>query len=94
MLTVVAELSYYAAGSNFNLQMGGYKQVLMLIQSFLGEHCGPRCRFNVSVIQGDSAQWVLMVVANSRFSISGLGKAPSSYVTAVQQCKWRVADRG
>ena len=92
MASVVAELSYYPSGSNFNLQMGGHRDVLMIIRDFIGDHYGSGF-FNVVVFRGDVGQWLLAVVANSRFNIPGVGKPASAYHVAAQRRVWRLSDR-
>ena len=69
MVQIVAELSYYASGSNFNLQFGPYKNILLCVQEFLGDHYGNQ-RHNVAVRETATAgRYMLIVVANCRFNV-------------------------
>ena len=91
MVSVVAELSYFPAGSNFNLQMGHHWQILLIIHAYLGDHCGPRQRFNVSVFQGHAGQWLLCVTANCRYNIPGVSKPACQYLVKAQRRKWQLS---
>ena len=93
MVQIVAELSYYASGSNFNLQFGPYKNILLRMQEFLGDHYGNQ-RHNVVVTETAIAgRYMLIVVANCRFNIVQINATKSSekhYVELAQQHVWHI----
>ena len=93
MVQIVAELSYYASGSNFNLQFGPYKNILLCVQEFLGDHYG-NPRHNVVVRETAIAgRYALLVVANCRFNIVQINATKRSekrYVELAQQHVWHI----
>ena len=93
MLQIVAELSYYATGSNFNLQFGPYKNILLCVKEFLGDHYGNQ-RHNVMVRETTTAgRYMLIVVANSRFNVVKINANKGSekhYVELAQQHVWHI----
>ena len=98
MLLITAELSYYADGSNFNLQ-GLPHAVLELVRTYLGDHYGPVGFRNV-LVYAERGRGMLMVVANSRFflrricatanSRSSIGRPAESYINHAQCMEWRL----
>ena len=93
MVQNVAELSYYASGSNFNLQFGPYKNILLCVQEFLGDHYGNQ-RHNVVVRETAIAgRYALLVVANCLFNIvqiKGTKGSEKQYVELAQQHVWHI----
>ena len=93
MVQIVAELSYYASGSNFNLQFGPYKNILLRVQEFLGDHYGNQ-RHNVVVRETAIAgRYALLIVANCRFNIVEINatkRQKKQYVELAQQHVWHI----
>ena len=89
---VVAELSYGAQGSNFNLQFGQHRTILQHILDYLGPHYGTKGRWNVSVQRGTEQQWLLMIVANCRMTIRGIGKPAEDYINHAQRTLFNVSN--
>ena len=97
MVRIVAEFSYYASGSMFNLQFGPYRNILLCVQEFLGDHYGAGLRHNVMVLETNVAgRYMLAVIANSRFNMSRIGgnpnarKSSSDYLEIAQQRVWHI----
>ena len=90
MLLITAELSYYANGSNFNLQ-GLPLAVLELVRTYLGDHYGPVGFRNV-LVYAERGRGILMVVANSRFLLRRIyqSRLAESYINHAQCMEWRL----
>ena len=90
MLLITAELSYYADGSNFNLQ-GLPLAALELVRTYLGDHYGPVWFRNV-LVYAERGRGILMVVANSRFLLRRIYQScpAESYINHAQCTEWRL----
>ena len=93
MVQIVAELSYYASGSNFNLQFGPYKNILVCMQEYLGDHYGHACHNVVVRETAVAGRYMLMVVANCRLNIVQINATKDSrkhYLELAQQSVWNI----
>ena len=93
MVQIVAELSYYASGSNFNLQFGPYKNILLCVQEFLGDHYGNQRHKQAVRETAIAGRYMLIVVANCRFNIVEINatkRQKKQYVELAQQHVWHI----